>query len=316
MTYRLFLIVFIISVTGIEPLQAQEQAYRVELLVLRHLDGAEDIDPEQVLRDFSEALDLMPPPEPETDDAEDENADKQEVPETLADAASLPGSDNEEDGIEPGEDGEEGPRIILHEDYSDTMRQAWRRLRSSAGFRPEFYLSWEQPDEEPYETIRVHDLELLFEDDPFADLRAEALEASENAEVPVFSDVPMEELPADEAVIGPELPDPIRYYRIDGTARLSRSRFLHLDLDIEYRVPDYSEVWEPDLQVADVQVAEDQPATRRPHAFTVHRIAQNRQVQTRNIEYFDGPVIAVLALISRIEPEPDVGESEPAGPTD
>jgi hypothetical protein len=44
--------------------------------------------------------------------------------------------------------------------------------------------------------------------------------------------------------------------------------------------------------------------SQRPPAFRVHTLKQNRQVQTRNLEYFDGPVLAVLALISRIDEEP------------
>ncbi|HMB59819.1 MAG TPA: CsiV family protein [Xanthomonadales bacterium] len=297
MRYKLYLSIFLgLCLIG-TSVSAAERSYRIELIVLRHLEGTELTDPQAELRDFTAALDLMPPVQPENEQ-EAEQPDQTPEPEVLADT-TLPRED-----VLAEEALEEGPRIVLLEEYSDTMRQAWRRLRSSSGFRPEFYLSWEQPDEEPYEVIRVHDLELLFEEDPYFELRAELEEEQAESDVPVFSDVPPEEQAGEPALEEEEaLPGPIRYYRIDGTARLSKSRFLHLDLDIEFRTPDYSVeiITPPEVPIVNAEAGA--LLSERPPAFRVHTLTQNRQVQTREIEYFDGPVISVLALISRIETE-------------
>ena len=52
----------------------------------------------------------------------------------------------------PDEDLPEEPwaDVIAVESMGDVMLEAWRRLRLSARFRPEQYLSWEQSADEPF----------------------------------------------------------------------------------------------------------------------------------------------------------------------
>ncbi len=63
----------------------------------------------------------------------------------------------------PDEDQPEDPwaDVIAVEDMSDVMRETWRRLRLSAPFRPEQYLSWEQSANEPFPSLRIHDPDVL-----------------------------------------------------------------------------------------------------------------------------------------------------------
>jgi hypothetical protein len=98
------------------------------------------------------------------------------------------------------------------------------------------------------------------------------------------------------------VPGLVRYFHLDGTARLRVSRFLHLDLDIELREPA-----EGGAQYAALQPEPGQSVAGAlpPKAYTVHAIRQSRQLQLENLQYFDGPVIAVLALVSRVEPLPE-----------
>jgi hypothetical protein len=57
------------------------------------------------------------------------------------------------------------------------MQEAWRRLRLSAPFRPQQYLSWEQGNQEPFPALRIHDLEVVLVKDPKARERLKMIEA-------------------------------------------------------------------------------------------------------------------------------------------
>lgn len=214
------------------------------------------------------------------------------------------------------EETEAGPQAVLIETQSEVMQRAWQRLRSSSAYKPELYLSWQQPGAEPFPSIRVHDGEVLVEFDPYADLRARAAAALE--EVPVFSDttttVSGDVEAADEEMDEPEeiIPEPVRYYRIDGTASLRKTRFLHLDLDLEYREALFSNAGQSHSNQAPEHQVEKE---LRPSAFLVHTLKQSRQVQTQDMEYFDGPVFAVLATISRVETATEAG-AETAEPNE
>ncbi len=254
---------------GCPGVDAADPGYRVELLVLRHLDGQAELLPQTTLRDFSAALDLLlPPAEP----AAEEPALAGGTPVQGVEAQPLPAE-------EQPQAADAAVQILLVETQSDEMQLTWQRLRGSSAYRPELYLSWQQPGQEPYPLIRLHDQEVLIEDDPYAGLRMNADGDAESADIALF--------------------EPTRFYRLDGTARLSRSRFLHLDLDIEYREPlsgDAAQAQPP--AAADQAYGETAP---RPTAYLVHTLQQSRQVQIEHMEYFDGPVFGVLALVSRID---------------
>ena len=153
MIYRIFLISILMFITA--PGMAGDKRYRVEILVLSLLHHEAVPSDAESLRDFSRSLDLL----------------KVEDGEVTHDDELLPDEDQPE---EPWAD------VIAVESMSDVMLEAWRRLRLSALFRPEQYLSWEQSADEPFPSLRIHDLEVLLIDDPYADLReTDAIEAEE-----------------------------------------------------------------------------------------------------------------------------------------
>jgi hypothetical protein len=260
--------------------QGQEQRYRVELLVLRHLEGYSATQPVAVLQDFSAALDLL-------------------APDLLppATANTLP-----ETAAQPE------PLAVLQETPGEVMQQAWRHLRGSNGLRPEVYLSWEQAGHELFPLLRIHNQVQLLQDEPYLDAQNTArLQPAGSAGTAAGNTQE-----GAGAVSGETLPPhPVRFYQIDGTARLRVSRFLHLDLDIQYR--------EPMAEAAHDAVAHDgmaqtpqlpgstqsglNPAVAT--SYQVHAIRQSRQVRIQDMEYFDGPVIAVLALITRVDALPE-----------
>lgn len=294
--YRLFFTIFLIFVSAPSIAQVEpERHYRVELIIVRHLAGSSDSTPQQHLQDLSELLDLYAPVNP-----------------TLA--AADPTDPGLAAGLEPAE-----PPAVRVDDMSDTMREVWRRLRGSAGFRPELFRAWEQSGDQPFPDLRIHDDEVLFEIEPDAVL--DRLPLDEHG-ARVFSDQTMQQQRGNPGDTDEGNPTQV-YYRIDGSARLTRARFLNLDVGIELREPLYdlpaqdagtsSGEFATDLdESGDSQgvPARDAGPTRattpgnktgpaaQAAAFRIHRIEERRQVKTEQMEYFDGPVIGILALVT------------------
>ncbi len=204
------------------------------------------------------------------------------------------------------------------------------------------FRAWDQSGNPPFPQLRVHDDELLYEIDP-STLPGNTLG---NAPVDehgarVFSDQTMNlaanasRNPESAILSGEEQQaPPVQYfYRIDGTARLTRSRFLHLDLDVELREPLYeTAIGEAPAASSDAALNEaftgaavasgsvmQQPAesikrtgpAANASAFRIHRIAQKRQVKAGQMEYFDGPVIGLLVLVTGFDVNSEAAEPEP-----
>jgi len=297
MRYFNYLISIIIFVLAADAALAENSRYRVEVLVLTHLDHRQEPLEATRLEDFSSALDFLQPPD-ETEEAEAGAAP------AVADEP-VPAEDAVEESAE--EVVEPDPwNVVTHvEEMGPEMAEAWRRLRLSAPFRPLQYLSWEQGSNAPFPLLRIHDLESILIEDPWAEQRL-ALEEAEA--VPVFSDAAATEGAEDEDS-SEALPDPINYYRLDGTVSLLRSRFLHLSVVAELREPVYAA--SPFAGVPSTTAAASaEPEAPRPSSFLVHRLEQSRPIRSGRMEYFDGPVLGVLAWVSDIsdtvvEPEPE-----------
>lgn len=334
MKYKIFLIYFLISLLYAGNGFSQDKRYRVEILVLTHLQH--DAEPRELawLRDFSGSLDFLKAAEEEDEAGEEETkeneAENEPVPEeavaaatttTVADAENFPpgGELNEESNEELDQELEEDPwvEVIPVETMGESMQEAWRRLRLSGPFRPEQYLSWEQSADEPFPSLRIHNQEVVLVDDPYADLRAqlaiEELESDEGMEEPiVFSDqgnvLPGE--PPEGSEEETELPDPTLFHQIDGSVMLKRLRFLHLELDLELREAIFDEMAMRQALIAQEELEGDEIALPQPSSFLIHSLKQSRQVKTARMEYFDGPVLSVLAYISSVEVEEDPGAQD------
>ena len=63
MLYRLYLILIITLAVGVDIAMAENSRYRVEVLVLTHLDHQQEPLEMRWLQDFSSALDFLQPPE-------------------------------------------------------------------------------------------------------------------------------------------------------------------------------------------------------------------------------------------------------------
>lgn len=331
MLYRVLLIVYLILYASVS--MAGEKRYRIEILVITHIEHEAMPAEAESLRDFSASLDFLTPEddddpgdENEADDDEathakdieteliilnellvDESGDSEATPGLETDSELLP------EEIDPWAD------VVAVEDLSDVMREAWRRLRLSAPFRPEQYLSWEQSVDEPFPSLRIHDLEVILIDDPCVDLREiDAIAANEDAEGEdkpvVFSDqgniLPGDSIEENPVVSAeePEWPEPTLFYRIDGTVMLRRSRFLHLDLDLELRQAVFDDQALARTPILSSESETSEPELPVPSSFLIHTLKQSRQVKSQRMQYFDSPVLGVLAWITPFETE-DEAES-------
>lgn len=304
MRYNVFLILFITLTLSSGTVFAQETRYRVEVIVLTHLNHGEESREVLAINDYSNSIDFLTPV-PET--VEEELTD--EIPNE--DAVSQEASEEQE---------EEDPNALVHiEEMSDTMADAWRRLRLSAPFRPLQYLSWEQGRSEPFPLLRLHDLDLLMVEDPFEDIRLR-LETDELIERFSRDEEPPPELDPETGQPLPEeptpselLPPPSLFYGLDGTVSLVRKRFLHIYIDLQQRELTLNPlpIEQDNLSLlagsADhfETTASNEEAPLEPSRFNVFNFKQNRQVKTARMEYFDGPVLSVLAYITPVLPDED-----------
>lgn len=318
MHYRILAIIFLILSAGAAEADAEDSRYRVEVLVLAHIEHDETPLETATLHNFSDALDfLTPPPDPVETPADGGDEQESAAPEPAASdpQAGVPEELADEDSAE-----EPACTVIHLTEMGPEMQEAWRRLRLSRPFRPLQYLAWEQPGTPPFPALRVHDLESVLTEDPWqeyravpgdelASIEAEGQQQGQQQQQQSAPGEPGSELT--DTGSGP-LPSPIEFFRLDGRTRLVRTRFLHLEVLVELREPVFDPAVAQLQPVAAESPAGPQDAAPQPTSFLVHRLDQRRQVKTGRMEYFDGPVLGVLAFITDISDTVD--EEPPASP--
>ena len=178
--------------------------------------------------------------------------------------------------------------VIIPEDpvalevMSDRMRGIWRHLENSGEYAPLLFRVWEQSRIDYQPPVRLHDDELLLE----------------------HTVQPPESALADLGAGEPAAPYRHRFYRLDGTVQLRRTRFLHLDLDIQYRLqiqhrsglaPGPSSGPFPDDAA---EGARTPPGTDLQPLASIYRLRESRQVRPGDLLYFDTPYLGVLARVT------------------
>ena len=307
MRYNSLLTLFILLAVTTPDAMAADR-YRVEVLVLQHLNSSQEAKALKSIRDYSDAQDFLTPGN-EDDKMVPEGCAPEVIVATTPPESPVGGQDQpatEPDGIV---EEDIDPNAVIHvPDMGAEMQEAWRRLRLSGPFRPLQFLAWEQGSEEPFPELRLHDLEVVFIDDPYADLR----------EIEIYKDGYANDAAGDVSdetacveIETDPFPEPTLYYALDGTVSLKRSRFLHLNLDLQWReaveippslsgqdaLPDRMRGNRPVVDAASIETIQ---SPGRPVEFRVHSMEQSRQVRSSRMEYFDGPVIGVLAWITTI----------------
>ena len=253
---------------------AESGAYRVEVIVFRNLDVLAEPANAVELRSFSQFPDLE---ENKTNIVGTQDG-------SVSDTYSPPRSDLPDD-----------LHVITEKAFR--MDDAWRRLRSSKGYRPLLYASWEQNRTDYYPPMRIHDQTGID-----SQLRP-----------------PANIMVADLAAEDPLAAYRSTFYQIDGSIQLRRSRFLHLFLDLEYREDASSIQSGPGFFTGNDQDNREEqlPAESGTGFFSgnsvqsesgsdnnvshrVFSLKQNRQIRTDRMQYFDTPYFGVLVLVSPI----------------
>jgi len=252
--------------------ETQEEApldwYDVEVIVFRHHD-LEALSHEKWKRDpgtpdIRDARELLPP-----------------LPENLSKVHS---------------DKLKQPLAFLQlRDDQYTLDDKVEELQQAEGYEPLIHIAWRQPGLGPDDAVAVH-----IHGGVHGGIKVEAAQG-ENAE----ADKPVEgesgptqvdavqEPAEDTGVEGPPAP------YIDGTIKLIRKRFLHVDADFLYRAPYIDDP--------------ANPLTREqwPQAF---RLTESRRMRSRELHYLDHPMFGILIIATPYEPpvEPEGEKSSSA----
>ena len=242
---------------------AESGAYRVEVIVVRNLEVVAEAMVVEELRSFSHfpGLEESQPPIDLPEGPPDELPPR--LPNDLS--ALL--------------------RINLPDDLYVVTRKGtymddvWRRLRSSQGYRPLVYTAWEQNRVDYYPPMRIHDQQIID-----TQLRP-----------------PTNIMLADLAAEDPLAAYRSNFYQLDGSVQLKRSRFLHLLLDLEYRVDMPRTGTETNFFTESKSQTGTFFETENSTDRGIFTLKQNRQIRTAQLQYFDTPYLGALVLVTAIQ---------------
>ena len=178
--------------------------------------------------------------------------------------------------------------LQLREDQYQ-LTDKYQQLLDTEGYDPLIHIAWRQPGLGPDEAVAVH----IHGGSNESKVPEENGQGEHTGETKVEAAMP---IPTDAAASGVEGP-PAPF--IDGTIKLIRKRFLHVEADFLYRAPYI-----------------DTPAnhlTREqwPQAF---RLTESRRMRSREIHYLDHPMFGILILATPYE-APEVTVTDETAPT-
>jgi len=278
-------------------------AYRLEVIVFRHVDGRSDRTRADDALDFTEQLNPLLIARAHEVAGRHLNALARFLP-----VNSLPGEVDDSTPFLQTEDELIRPIPPIYAslgDLSAPTQRVMTRLIAAPEYEPLVARAWIQPAGHGQYTarLRIHD--------------RVAVSATEPAR------------PDNPALLAEILPFPppdsspsrsLEIYRLDGTVRLRRRQFLHVDLNLVWQQQARTLAHGSDQRVdngidADAQrwpagASQDAGAADADDEarWQLHRVQQSRVVQTGGLEYFDSSLLGVLVRIERFErvvPETD-----------
>jgi len=208
------------------------------------------------------------------------------------------------------------PAPLALEKNDGSFANIWTRLERLADYEPLLRLTFEQTMFDYHPAVRVHNEEVMGRELHFpADI--------------IYLDLagyPLAD-PNDPEPPGVDLFANYRQplFQLDGTVRMRRSRFLHLDLDLEYRLP--GPAWDREFDTlkpgfewvgsapAPVMPAQAvptdattlvlDPVLEPPFAepFELYRLQQSRQIRSNTLQYFDSAFLGAIVRVTPIAAE-------------
>lgn len=256
--------------------------YQVEVIVFEHAgasgDAAGDWQADGALPALDRALELVPAADPLTDPAPEGEVD------TLP--SGLP--------VHPSG----APAFQLLGDDELRMAAVMNRLMVSSAYAPLVHLAWRQPatTEADFGGVRVHSGIGVTAGAGDGD----GDRAPDEAPAVTADDAETADAP-DASVAGTEdkAPGAEPAEGVDGIVRLSRGRFLHLNLDLVYRRPGVAPTTTGGLFGF--------LAPPRPHT-EVLRLTNARRVRADELQYFDHPRFGAIVLVTPFAPLPEADE--------
>lgn len=164
--------------------------------------------------------------------------------------------------------------FIRLEDERSQLAAALNRLLVTPRYTPLLHVAWLQPatTSTGFAGVRLNDVD---EDGDELSATGDAVDAGELLKEPLTTAAHRDPLSSE------------RRPTIDGTVRLSRSRFLHLALDLRYS-PQGATAAAPLFSIFGRQ-AEPAP---------LYRLAQSRRVRSGELNYFDHPRFGAIVLLT------------------
>jgi hypothetical protein len=251
---------------------AESGAYRVEVIVFRNLSATVQSTEVAELRNFSQfpALEVSGQPGDLTAPKSDQAAGGL--------AGALPNNLAGDLPVDLPDD------LFVVTEKSSQMDNAWRRLRSSNNYRPLVYAAWEQNRVDYYPPMRIHNQQII------------ASRLNPPTRIMVADLTAADPLAAYRSV----------FYQLDGSLQLRRSRFLHVDLDLEIREERFRDNTQAALLPGNGIQAATTGMANEPVGFGVYALNQNRQVTTGRMAYFDTPYFGALVYVTSIKASPRV----------
>ena len=272
---------------------AESGAYRVEVIIFRHLQTAQEPNVVGELRKFSQfpALEkdqlseLWPTGQLPDLRAELSAEVAREPTATRIDPVAGATANESADNTSGNPANDLPDDLVPVTELGRRMGGVWRRLRSSRDYQPLVYAAWEQNRTDYYPPIRIHDQQVI-------DIQLQP---------------PTHIMIADLAARDPLAVYRSFFYRLDGSVQLRRSRFLHLHLDLVYR----NELVETETGPATPDASDFGTVVNNSRGRSVFVLQENRQIRTAQLQYFDTPFLGALVSVTAISNQSEPKATQP-----
>ena len=265
----------------------EERWYEIEVIIFENLDQAgissESWPNNPGLPNYNDAIELIPPQTATLENSETINLDNVFATDSAMPAESTGPAVTEE--LPAAEPALPEPFQMLPNDELNLTAQE-TRLSSSEKYYPLLHVAWRQPvlSQEEAKAIHIYsNMGRAQSDDTQSSL--ESLAIPPHNEFFAYQTAPEDESPMNV---------------IDGTIKITRGKYLHLEADILYRVQAEKN---NDFNIFGFRKQDEE--------LTVFRMQESRRLRSGELHYFDHPLFGMLVMITPYQlPDQQLDEVE------